>query len=383
MSRDRHVNSSSGPLPFKLEADNHEGGSVIRLTGDLTVDVPAEAWKSLDSGTKGPGKAGKLRFDLSGLTALDLNGSAQLLTIADRAGKGGASIEGLPERFETIFNLAKNSLDTPMEEQPDKPSFIESLGKVTSDIKDDAVALITFHGELLVEMARSIIHPGAIRWNSVFSVAETAGVNAVPIVSLVSFLVGLIIAFQAAMLMKMFGAEIYVADLIGIAVIRELGPLIAGIVLAGRSGSAFSAELGAMKAAEEVDAITTMGLSPVRELALPRVLASVITTPMVTIIASFMGIVGGSVVLLAMGYAPGVYWSGAISQVSMASFLIGTFKSFIFGFTLSSIGCQRGLEAGDGPGAVGMATTSGVVTNIVVIAVLDSLFAVVFYVLDI
>jgi phospholipid/cholesterol/gamma-HCH transport system permease protein len=250
-------------------------------------------------------------------------------------------------------------------------------------VKDDAAALLTFHGELLLEMARSLLSPRSVRWSNVFSVAETAGVNAVPIVSLVSFLVGLIIAFQAAMLMKIFGAEIYVADLIGLAVIRELGPLISGIVLAGRSGSAFSAELAAMKAAEEVDAISTMGLSPVRELALPRVLAALITTPMVTVIASFMGVLGGSFVLLAMGYAPGVYWAGAISQVSMAAFFIGIFKSFVFGFTMAAVGCQRGLAAGDGPGAVGMATTSGVVANIVLIVVLDSLFAVVFYVLDI
>ena len=138
-----------------------------------------------------------------------------------------------------------------------------------------------------------------------------------------------------------------------------------------------------MRAAEEVDAITTMGLSPVRELALPRVLASVITTPLVTLIASFMGILGGGFVLMAMGISMLIYWQESISLVSPATFYICIFKSFIFFFTVAAIGCQKGLAAGDGPGAVGQATTKGVVANIVAIAVIDSFLAILFYVWDI
>jgi phospholipid/cholesterol/gamma-HCH transport system permease protein len=353
----------------------------VTLTGPLTVEVPAALWRAVPAAEKG----GALVFDLAGLTALDINGSAQLLQIKAQAEKAGAqaSVENLGERFAAIFELAASALEKPQGKMQPRPSFFEEIGQKLAEIKDDAVTLTSFTGELAVEFGRLILRPRSIRWGNVLSAAETAGVDSVPIVSLVSFLVGLIIAFQAAMILKIFGAEIYVADMVGLSVVRELGPLIAGIVLAGRSGSAFSAELGAMKAAEEVDAITTMGLSPVRELALPRVLASVLTTPPVTLMAVFMGILGGSLVLLALGYSMSVYWLEAISQVSMASYLIGVFKSFVFGFTLAAVGCQRGLAAGDGPGAVGRATTSGVVTNIVVIAVLDSLFAVIFYVLDI
>jgi len=260
---------------------------------------------------------------------------------------------------------------------------MEETGQSVVAMKDDLVNMTAFTGEMVMEFLRSIRHPSTVRWGSVFNVAERAGVNAVPIVSLVSFLVGLIIAFQSAMVLKLFGMEIFVANMVGVAVVRELGPLIAAIVLAGRSGSAFSAELGAMKAAEEVDAITTMGLSPVRELALPRVLSSVLTTPVVTLIACFAGIFGGSLVLLAMGYSMLTYWQEAISMVSAATYYISVSKSILFGFTVAAVGCQRGLTAGDGPGAVGRATTSGVVTNILLIVIIDSLLAVLFYVLDI
>lgn len=366
---------------LNLKVASEEDRTRVVLAGPLTVDVPASIWKAVPEVKKG----GRLVLDLEGLTALDLNGSAQLLDLKSRAEKAGVrvSLEKLSDRFADIFELASKALERPMGAIPPRSSFFEDLGRTLVDIKNDAVALTAFTGELAAEFSRLLIRPLSIHWTNVLSVAETSGVNAVPIVSLVSFLVGLIIAFQAAMLLKIFGLEIFVANMVGLSVVRELGPLIAGIVLAGRSGSAFSAELGAMKAAEEVDAITTMGLSPVRELALPRVLASVLTTPLVTLIAMFTGILGGSLVLLAMGYSMTVYWQGAIEYVSMASFLIGVFKSFVFGFTVAAIGCQRGLAAGDGPGAVGQATTSGVVTNIVVIAVLDSMFAVVFYILDI
>jgi len=371
----------SRDTPLALKVADEGGRTRVALTGPLTVDVPASVWREMPTVAEG----GRLVFDLEGLTALDLNGSAQLLNAKSRAEKAGArvTLEKLGDQFSAIFELAAQALERPMGQIQKRPSFFEELGQHLVEFKNDAVTLTSFAGELAAEFARTLIRPWSIRWSNVLTVAETAGVNSVPIVSLVSFLVGLIIAFQAAMILKLFGAEIYVADMVGLSVVRELGPLIAGIVLAGRSGSAFSAELGAMKAAEEVDAITTMGLSPVRELALPRVLASILTTPIVTLIAVFMGVLGGSLVLLAMGYSMMVYWKEAIAQVSMASFLIGVFKSFVFGFTVAAIGCQRGLAAGDGPGAVGQATTSGVVTNIVVIVVLDSLFAVIFYILDI
>ncbi len=381
------VRPATEPAPeggLALAVEDQGSRRRLRLTGPLTVATPASVWRGQPGADfAAPGR--ELVVDLGGLTALDLNGSAQLLAIMGAAEKAGATVaaEGLKGEFAAIFDLARRALASPPAVPPPRIGAVEEMGRNVVAVKDDLVTLITFTGELVVELLRALRHPFKIHWNNVMRVAEISGVNAVPIVSLVSFLVGLVIAFQSAMILKMLGMEIFVADMIGVAVVRELGPLITAIVLAGRSGSAFSAELGAMKAAEEVDAITTMGLSPVRELALPRVLASILTTPFVTLIAIFVGIVGGSLVLLPMGYSMQIYWNEALYYVSAATFYIGIFKSFLFGFAVAAVGCQRGLAAGDGPGAVGEATTSGVVTNIVLIVILDSLLAVLFYVWDI
>jgi phospholipid/cholesterol/gamma-HCH transport system permease protein len=374
------ADASPGPVLTVVERGPETG---VSLAGPLNVATEAKVWQPLNEAfSRRPG--GGLTFDLQGLTALDLNGSAQILAALEAAEKSGRRVAttGLPPRFETIFRLAQGAL-RPMPPAPPGVSFMEELGRSVAELARDIRALTLFLGELTAEFTRLIVRTRRFNWRSAAVAAERSGINAVPIVALVSFLVGLIIAFQAAMITKIFGAEIYVATLVGISVVRELGPLIAAIVLAGRSGSAFSAELGAMKVGEEIDALTTMGLSPVRELALPRVLAQVATAPVVTLIAGLVGIFGGSLVLLGMGYTASTYWTMAVERVSLATFLIGFFKSFVFGFTVGAVGCQRGLAAGDGPGAVGEATTSGVVTNIVVIAVLDSLFAVVFYVVGI
>lgn len=369
---------------MNLTVKERIGETRVLVIGSLLVGIPVVNWRPVEILLKKKATPTcVLIFDLTGVTALDLNGSAQILTAISRAEKVGWAVKttGLPERFTTIFQLARKALARPMAPPPPRISMVEELGRTILALGRDIKNLVAFTGELIVELFRLAIHPLTFNWHNVLTMAERSGVNSVPIVALVAFLVGLIIAFQAAMLLKMFKAEIYVATLVGISVVRELGPLIAAIVLAGRSGSAFSAELGAMRAAEEVDALITMGLSPVRELALSRVLAQFLTTPVVTLIACFVGIMGGSLVLLAMGYTLTTYWVRAIERVSLATFLIGFFKSFIFGFTVGAISCQRGLTAGDGPRAVGVATTSGVVTNIVVIAILDSFFAVIFYVI--
>ena len=385
MAPGRHPGRVYGLAELVLTVKESGPETTVSFAGPLNVTTEAEVWRPLNEAlSRRPAGTPRLAFDLQGLTALDLNGSAQILAVLEAAEKSGhrVTITWLPPRFETIFRLARGALQ-PLPQMPPRISFWEEVGRSAVELVQDLRALTFFLGELTAEFLRLIIQPWRFNWRNVAVVAERSGINAVPIVALVSFLVGLIIAFQAAMITKIFGAEIYVATLVGVSVVRELGPLIAAIVLAGRSGSAYSAELGAMRVSEEIDALTTMGLSPVRELALPRVLAQMITAPAVTLIASFVGIFGGSLVLLSLGYTAVTYWSMAVEKVSLAAFIIGFFKSFVFGFTVGVVGCQRGLAAGDGPGAVGEATTSGVVTNIIVIAVLDSLFAVLFYVVGI
>jgi phospholipid/cholesterol/gamma-HCH transport system permease protein len=261
--------------------------------------------------------------------------------------------------------------------------MVEHQGRILGDFWQDVHTFIAFFGELCWFFGASLIRPGRVRWDETLRVAEQAGVNALPIVSLISFIVGLVMAFQSAIPMKMFGAEIYVANLIGLAMVRELGPLMTAIVLAGRSASAFAAEIGTMKINEEIDALSIMGLEPVRFLILPRVIASTIMTPLLTIFAVLVGILGGAVVILSLGHPFSAYYNQVVGFVSWGDFAGGMIKCFVFGVLIAATGCIRGYQTRQGPSAVGEAATRAVVSSIILIAVFDGIFSIVYYVLDV
>src|SRR5690606_17015901 len=204
-----------------------------------------------------------------------------------------------------------------------------------------------------------------------------------PIMVGVGFLLGLILAFQSAMPMRRFAADIFVADLLGLAMLRELGPLMASILLAARSGSAFAAEIGTMKVNEELDALATMGLDPVRFLVVPRVVAAVAVVPALAMITSLAGLLGGFFVYGSLGYPPVTFVSRIVDMVEPGDVVGGLFKAGVFGVIVAALGCLRGMQTGKGAQAVGLSTTSAVVSGIVAIALVDGVFAVVFYVLGI
>jgi phospholipid/cholesterol/gamma-HCH transport system permease protein len=324
-----------------------------------------------------------MTFDLSGLSHLDLNGAAQLLWLKGLLEKKGVKLKltDPPEHLRPIWELASQTLGPPSA-PPASPNFFQNVGLNALGLYRDSLDLISFLGEILVNFFKILPSFWRFRWKATLAIAEVSAVNAFPVTALVALLVGLILAFQAAMFMKLFGVTIFVADLVGLSIIRELGTLLTAIVLTGRSGSAFSAQLGAMKSNQEIDAFITMGLSPVRDLALPRIMALTLATPFLTVLADFAGLVGGNVVMVTLGYPVIVFWQELSTTVDLSDIATGLFKSLVFGFTVASIGCQRGLATGPGAEAVGEATTKGVVTNIVVLAALDSLFAVLFYVLN-
>ena len=196
---------------------------------------------------------------------------------------------------------------------------------------------------------------------------------------LVGFLMGLIMAFQAAVPLGQFGAQIFVANLIGLAILRELGPLMTAIVLAGRSGSAFAAELGTMKVREEIDALKTMGLEPVRFLVVPRVIAALVMTPLLTVFADLVGLMGGSVVLMSLGFPLITFLNQVQTAVTYGSPVGGLVKAFFFGILVAAIGCLRGLQTKTGASAVGVSTTSAVVSGIILIVITDGVFSVIYY----
>jgi phospholipid/cholesterol/gamma-HCH transport system permease protein len=326
-------------------------------------------------------------FDLTGITHLDLNGATFLLseTEALRARGIDSKVMGLSDRLSPIWELALKNFPKDASERtlpPPEDDTISFIGKGFFHFLTDLKNLVSFLGESLGYIFLCIIKPGNIRFATLLSLTERSVVNALPVTCLVAFLVGLILAFQSAMFMQIFGVDIFVADLVGIAMIRELGTLLTAIVLTGRSGSAISSELASMKSNQEIDAFVTMGLSPVRDLAVPRILALTFATPLLTILADLAGLIGGNIVMVSMGHPYMVFWEELSSHIDISDISTGLFKAFVFGFTVALIGCQRGLYAEKGPSAVGEATTLGVVTNIIAVAILDSLFAVLFYVLN-
>jgi phospholipid/cholesterol/gamma-HCH transport system permease protein len=212
-------------------------------------------------------------------------------------------------------------------------------------------------------------------------VFELAGANAVPIVSLVSGLVGMIIAFEAVQPLAQFGAQIFVVNMIGLVMVRELGPLLAAVLLAGRSGSAFAAEIGTMKVNEELDALQTLGLDPIRFLVVQRITASILLTPLLTVYATFLGVLGGVSVALVLGFHLSLIFHQLTSALRLSDVALGVAKGVVFGAIVSAVGCLRGLQTQQGPSAVGVSTTRAVVSSIVLIVIADAVFSVLFFVL--
>lgn len=235
-------------------------------------------------------------------------------------------------------------------------------------------------GETIVAFFALFIHPRQFRVKDALLAFERATFDALPIATGIGFLLGVILAFQSAAALKMFGVEVYVADLLAIGLFRELGPLVTAIVLAGRSGSAFAAEIGTMKVDEELDALTTMGLPPVRFLVLPRVAAALFAMPILTIAAELAGLAGGVLVLSFMNVPPVVFWSHVTSSTTTFAILFGLGKGALFGLLVGLIGCAAGMRTKSTADGVGVSATAAVVGGIVAIAVADGILAVLCYV---
>jgi phospholipid/cholesterol/gamma-HCH transport system permease protein len=325
-------------------------------------------------------------IDASGVTYCDGAGVALLLRLQDqqRSAGGDFTIVALRNEFQRLLDLyGKIPTEGLGQDRQERLSFVEQVGHASLVVWRDLRALVAFTGQLTVTLLRAAAHPHQVRWRDMWHIAELAGVNALPLVALIGFLLGLIMAFQSAIPMRQFGADIFVANLIGLSMLRELGPLVTAILLAGRSGSAFAAELGTMKFREEIDALSTMGLDSVRFLVVPRLLAAVTMTPLLTIFANLFGLIGGAVVMVSLGYPLVTYGNQLLSAVHIRDLVSGLSKSLVFGMVVAGVGCLRGLQTTTGASAVGESTTRAVVSGIILIAIVDGVFAVVFYCLGV
>ena len=375
---------SPGHLEFRTRKPEDSILEII-IGGRLDSVTTSTIWRRARD-TVASAKVPTVLLDASRLDYCDGSGVALLVQMRDQQLRSGGyfEIRGLqPELRALVEEWRSENFAAAGEHGKEATSLVEEVGRSIVEISQDIYSLVIFVGELAAALARAAVKPRAARWRDTLRIAESVGVNAVPIVALIGFLMGLIMAFQAAIPLGQFGAQIFVANLIGLAILRELGPLMTAIVLAGRSGSAFAAELGTMKVREELDALKTMGLEPVPFLVVPRVIAAVVMTPLLTIFANLVGLIGGAVVLLSLGFPLITFWNQVQLAVGYGDLLGGLAKSFVFGVLVAAIGCLRGLQTQTGASAVGESTTRAVVSGIILIVIADGVFSVIYYYLGI
>ncbi len=326
----------------------------------------------------------KLNVDMSGVTYFDSAGALFIVELEDEARKRSVvfTLSGLSREKMGILSLIdRDALTKPsLAPRERRMNVVEHLGAASLGALRDIYDIISFSGELICELGHSLMQLQKVRWGDVVSYMKKVGVDGLPIVGLISFLLGLIMAFMSSLQLKQFGANIYVASLVAVAMVRELGPIMTAIIVAGRSGSAFAAEIGTMKVNEEVDALSTMGFSPMRFLSIPKVIASVLTVPVLTIFSSIFAIMGGLIVgVLGLNLTIFTYIQQTMKAISIFDIVSGLVKSVVFAAAISAIGCQRGFKVRGGAEAVGNATTSAVVTSIFLIIVIDSSFAIILH----
>ncbi|NIQ93345.1 MAG: STAS domain-containing protein [Desulfuromonadales bacterium] len=375
---------SGKPASLRSHTDE-EGRLVLELGGYLDASSLGEVWRQAQE-VVARVRPGHLQVNAAGVEYADGAGMALLVELRCQQMERNANfdLQGLSDNLQNLLQLyAPPDFEKPVVATARPPRIPEEVGRISYAVWCDLKQTVAFLGELAAALYCAVSSRGCIRWREVLLVGEKAGVNALPIIALISFLVGLIMAFQAAVPMRQFGVEIYVADLVALSILRELGPLMTALTLAGRSGSSFAAEIGTMKVNEEIDALQTMGLDPVRFLVVVRVVAAVLLTPLLAVFAGLVGVAGGSIVLLSMGYPLITYVNQVISAVSWVDFSQGLLKSIVFGLIFSGIGCFRGLQTQTGPSAVGDSATRAVVSGIILIVVMDGIFAVIFYFLGI
>jgi phospholipid/cholesterol/gamma-HCH transport system permease protein len=357
-------------------------GLVIAASGRWTIQRAAAldlALRAID-----PGRSREARFDLSGVEALDSAGAWLIeRTRGTLADKGlSVSLDGLPAAFAPLFGRVER-LGRPAPLPPPPPhrlsDVLARIGETTFVVGRRVRDLLEFFGAVLVTLARSMAQPRRIRFVSLISHIEQVGLNALPIVGLLSFLIGVVLAFQGIDQLSKFGAEVFTVNLVGISVLREMGVVLTAVVIAGRSGSAFTAQIGTMQVNEEVDAMRTLGLDPIEVLVLPRILALIIALPLLTFFANFVAIFGAALMLLVLiDLSIPSFLTQMNQAVTLTTFWIGLGKAPVFAFLIALVGCFEGLQVRGSAESVGRLTTLSVVESIFLVIVFDALFSVIF-----
>ena len=356
------------------ESDEHR---VLRLSGDWTV----ASINALDGQLRELSGQAPDSLDVSELGRLDTSGAF----LIDRTWRalGGSTPPPLTGDHPSAESLLEqvHKYSEPAPPQPPAETgliaMLERTGKGSVDFYKETRASLAFLGETVITIVRLLAQPWKLRWTSIVSVMEEAGLNAMPIIAFLSFFVGMVVAFIGATTLRDFDLEIYTIELIGFSMLREFGVVLTGIVLAGRTNSSFTAQIGTMKMRQEIDAMQTLGLKPMDVLVAPRVLAMLVMTPILTFVATLAGVAGGAAVAwAALDINPGVFLERMRTSVPLDQFWVGMSKSPVFGMVVALIACRQGLQVGGSVQSLGKSTTTSVVQAIFAIIVLDALFAI-------
>ena len=357
----------------------------ITIKGRLDAYTTGPIWSAWNKLRKKSAPQ-RVVLNMAELTYCDVSGITFVKHVEEelRRRQGEFSIESFPEKLKHLLDFYPPhfSVADGLTRRPD-PSLPEQVGRSVVGVWRDVRNQIVFLGELLAIFFSVLRHPRQGRIHEILRTMESAGVNAFPIVAMLGLIMGLILAFQAAIQMQKFGADVYVPNMVALSLFRELGPILTAIILAGRSGSAFAAELGTMKINEELNALITMGINPNRYLTLPKVIATTIITPILTIFTNLFGIIGAGLVVVYLGYTPTFYINRVIGAVHMLDLNGGLFKAMIFGILIAFVGCLRGIQTENHARGIGNATTQAVVSGIVLIVLADGFLAVIYYLLGI
>ncbi|GAB4157465.1 MAG: MlaE family lipid ABC transporter permease subunit [Planctomycetota bacterium] len=370
---------------FSLErGSTGDGRLLLRFAGRLALEDGRRLWEELrplaESGQRAV-------LDLSGLHQLEGGAIALLVELQARAqARGGAlDFEGAGDvcrELEGLYGCENPSdcLKSPLR----RIGILEQIGRAAAVQIEEARAILAFLGDLVFGAARGIRNPRTVQWGDLGHLMERAGADGLPIIALINFLVGAVLGLQGAIQLHRFGADPFLANLVGLSMLREIAPLMTAILIAGRSGAAYAAELGTMAVSEEIDALCTLGQDPQRFLVIPRLLALFFVTPILTILADVAGVLGGlAVAMFYLRIPPVAYYQQLVQGLELSDLLTGLVKSGAFAILIGLVACQRGLNARGGAASVGRSTTSAVVIVLFGLVVLDSAFTLVFSALGI
>lgn len=370
---------------IKLTIDDHNPQDIkLTLAGRLDMRTTNSIWNKCVK-LQAKFQPNNLTVDAKNLTYCDGAGIAFLQKMQQLQHKlhKQYAIEGLQSNLKNL--LDKVTKRTAQITPHSKPQYglLEKLGHIATDFIDDARENITFMGAIFYYLWQVLLNPFKLRWKDLYYAIENVGPNAIPIIILVGFVIGFITAFQSALPLETFGAQVYIANLVGIGLVRELGPLMTAVLLIGRTSSSFAAEIGTMKINQEIDALITMGLSPIKFLTVTRVIATTIMTPLLSMFLILFGLIGCFIVMRVLGFNFHIYISQLEEAVKMTDFLGGLVKSVVFGFMAGSIGCLYGLKTKIGASGVGFSTTRAVVNGIILLIIIDGIFSYAYYLMGI